>query len=210
MILIGIPLGLKGEIWFKWLGIPLGILIGFNINRQIYSAVAQSYTMPDTGWQVAWMAFAVIWAMTLAIIFHCFKRFGSAILFSYVCGLAGSLIIGIINTILTHQMEKWIAMIVLLCCYGIGFVLGLFFIDYLIIIGTAFAGGYNIVGGIGTYARTCLKESAEFADAKKSMLEHYKVKVDDNHPVVKQKVDKKLQKKELNSSNKIKSTKNIR
>ena len=47
-------------------------------------------------------------------------------------------------------MEKWIAMIIMLSAYGIGFVLGLFFIDYLIIIGTAFAGGYNLVAGIGT------------------------------------------------------------
>ena len=81
---------------------------------------------------------------------HCFKRFGSALLFAYVAGLATSLVLGIINTILTHQMEKWIATIILFSAMGIGFVLGLFFIDYLIIIGTACSGGYNFVAGIGT------------------------------------------------------------
>lgn len=150
MILISIPLGLKGEMWFHWLHIPLGVLIGCSVNRQIYSAVAQHVVMNDKGWQVAWLAFAIILSMIFGIMMHCFKRFGSALLFAYVAGLATSLVLGIINTILTHQMEKWIATIILFSAMGIGFVLGLFFIDYLIIIGTACSGGYNFVAGIGT------------------------------------------------------------
>lgn len=61
-----------------------------------------------------------------------------------------SLVIGIINAIIPHQMEKWIGMLIVVAFFGLGFILGLFFIDYLIIIGTSCAGGYNFVAGIGT------------------------------------------------------------
>ena len=73
MILVAIPLGLKGEIWFKWLGIPLGVLIGCAVNRQIYSAVAQHVVMNDSGWQVAWLAFAVILSMIFGIVSYFFE-----------------------------------------------------------------------------------------------------------------------------------------
>ena len=68
MILISIPLGLKGEMWFHWLHIPLGVLIGCSVNRQIYSAVAQHVVMNDKGWQVAWLAFAIILSMIFGIV----------------------------------------------------------------------------------------------------------------------------------------------
>lgn len=68
MLLISVPLGMKGEIWFKGLGIPLGVLLGFEINHRVYAAVAQHYSMSNTGWQVAWIAFAVILSMVFGTV----------------------------------------------------------------------------------------------------------------------------------------------
>jgi peptidoglycan/LPS O-acetylase OafA/YrhL len=103
------------------------------------------------GWNVLWITVAIIFAAAFSVIFWFFRRFGAALLLSYVFMLIGALICGLVNTFMDTQMEKWIALLIVLTFLIGGFVFG-YIRPKFILMGTAIAGAYNLIGGIGTLA----------------------------------------------------------
>lgn len=151
MILIGLPLTIKGYAWFTpYLSIPLGILLGLEFQHKIYSASMEG-VQSTAGWSVLWITVAIIFAAAFSVTFWFFRKLGAALLLSYVCMVLASLLCGLINTFLSQQMEKWIVLVIVLSFLIGGFVFG-WFRPKFILMGTAIAGGYNLVGGVGTLA----------------------------------------------------------
>jgi peptidoglycan/LPS O-acetylase OafA/YrhL len=103
------------------------------------------------GWNVLWITVAIIFAAAFSVIFWFFKKLGAALLLSYVFMLIGALICGLVNTFMDTQMEKWIALLIVLTFLIGGFVFG-YIRPKFILMGTAIAGAYNLIGGVGTLA----------------------------------------------------------
>lgn len=125
MILISLPLGFKGLEWFTpWLSIPLGLLCGFEVNHRIYAASAQYNPEVSTGagWIALWVILGIVLATLFAVSFWIWRRFGAALLSAYVSMLFGGLVCAIVNSIMTHQMEKWIGLVIVLIMFIVGFV----------------------------------------------------------------------------------------
>lgn len=149
MILIGIPLCFKGYAWFQpWMAIPLGILLGLEFEHKIQSASMEG-VQATAGWNVLWITVAILFAAAFSVVFWFLKKLGAALLLSYVFMLIGTLICGLVNTFMTVQMEKWIALVIVICFLIGGFMFG-WFRPKFVLVGTAIAGAYNFVGGIGT------------------------------------------------------------
>jgi len=61
MILLGIPIGMKGYVWFTpWLCIPLGILAGFEINHWIFASINQYYGYSGAGWTILFIVIMLV------------------------------------------------------------------------------------------------------------------------------------------------------
>lgn len=137
--------------WWKLLRIPLGGLIGFFLALAIMSYLITPYVSNPTavGWRILWYCLVAVMCVVGVLLFWKCPNLSVGATCCWLLYMAGTLFIAMIDAGLTRPMAGWLALLIVIAFAVGGFFLGCFFPNATIMIGTAFAGAYTCVVGLG-------------------------------------------------------------
>jgi len=137
--------------WWKLLRIPLGGLIGFFLAYAIMGNLIYPYVSNPaaTGWSVLWYCLVAVMVVVGVLLFWKCPNLCIGVTSCWLLYMAGTLFVAILNACLTNGMYAWVALLIVIAFAVGGFFLGCAFPNATIMIGTAFAGAYTCVVGLG-------------------------------------------------------------
>lgn len=150
-MVVGLVLCVLTLQWWKFLRIPLGGLIGFFVALCIMSYAVLPYVddASAVGWKILWYSMVVIFGVLGVILFWKCPNLSVGATCCWILYMAGLQFVSILEQSMNNGMAQWVNILILVAFAAGGFFLGCYFPNFTIMIGTAFAGAYLAVVGLG-------------------------------------------------------------
>lgn len=150
-MVVGIVLCVFTLSWWKVLRIPLGGVIGFFCAFAIltYCIIPNVADSSAQGWKILWYCMVAVLCIVGVLLFWKCPNVSVGATCAWMGYMGGLQLVTIIEQSMDNGMTGiWPLLIVIACSAG-GFFLGCYFPNFTIIAGTAFAGAFLAVTGLG-------------------------------------------------------------
>lgn len=137
--------------WWKFLRIPIGGVIGFFCAFAILTYCINPYVADPKamGWKILWYCLIAVMCVVGVVLFWKCPNVSVGATCAWMGYMGGLQVVTIIEQSMDNEMKEiWSLLIVIACAAG-GFFLGCYFPNFTIIAGTAFAGAFLTVTGLG-------------------------------------------------------------
>jgi len=137
--------------WWKLLRIPMGGLIGFFCALSILMYCVNPYVADQsaTGWKILWYAMVTVLVIVGVVLFWKCPNLSVGATCCWLLYMCGLQVVSIIEQSSDNSMKPIWALLIVIAFAAGGFFLGCYFPNFTIIAGTAFAGAYLAVVGLG-------------------------------------------------------------
>lgn len=150
-MVVGLVLCVLTLQWWKLIRLPLGGLIGFFAALAVMSYLVMPYVADRSavGWTILWYCLVAIFCVMGVILFWKCPNLCVGVTCSWLLYMAGLQFVSLLDANMTHTMAPWLVLLIVIAFAAGGFFLGCYFPNFTIMIGTAFAGAYTAVVGLG-------------------------------------------------------------
>jgi len=150
-MVLGLVLCIFTLMWWKFLRIPMGGLIGFFCALSILMYAINPYVADPsaTGWKVLWYCMVTVLAIVGVVLFWKCPNLSVGATCAWLLYMCGLQVVSIIEQSMDNQMSTIWSLVIVIAFAAGGFFLGCYFPNFTIIAGTAFAGAYLAVVGLG-------------------------------------------------------------